>query len=104
VTVLVCVSCGERPARYIAIAFEEGRLFTPLCKECFKQAWEAFGALMGEMALRYVDLGERDFLEKLVELGNKEYRWRVAAHEKCLEKLALLKRQVEGRAGGGGGG
>jgi hypothetical protein len=87
-------------ARYVVIAFEEGRLFTPLCKECFKQAWETLGELMGGMAFRYVDLGEPDFLERLVRLGNEEYGWRATAHEKCLEKLGLLKQQARAEGGG----
>jgi len=88
---LACASCGERPARYIAVAFEEGKLFTPLCEECFRQAWETVGALMGEVAFRYVRLGDPNFLEKLVRLVNEEYSWRATAHEKCLEELGKLK-------------
>jgi len=99
VSALVCASCGERPARYIAVAFEEGKLFTPLCEECFRRAWETFGALMGKMAFRHVRLDDHDLVEKLVEPGNEEYRWRVAAHEKCLEELGSLRQQVKGEVG-----
>jgi hypothetical protein len=92
---LVCASCGEREASYVVVALWEGELFTPLCEACFSQARETVGALMGEAAFRHVRLDDLGFLRRLVELGNEEYRWRVQAHEKCLEELGRLRRRAE---------
>jgi hypothetical protein len=91
----MCASCREREACCVVVALWEGELFTPLCEACFQQTWETVGSLMGEVALRYVRLGDPDSLRRLVELGNEEYRWRARAHEKCLEELERLRRPRE---------